>query len=70
VLDRHSEQSLGRIIVKFSGNRTAVVHFSLRVDGEKVTAKLTAGRRHGETIKTVNVPVWSRTHLAGKGNND
>lgn len=66
VCDHHAEQVICSATVRFSKGRTAVVHFGVRVDGEKVTGKITAGGRTRETIKIVNVPVWARTHVKGK----
>lgn len=67
-MGRNSEQTVVTVCVRDAKNgNTAVCHLSIWVDstyihGNAIQAKLTAGKRHGETIKTVNVPFWNRRH--------
>lgn len=65
VLENHSERTVCTATVKLSDNRTAVVHFSIRVADGKVRGKITAGGKSHDTDKTVNVPVWSRSYVKG-----
>lgn len=67
VMERHSEQTVCTTVVKFNGDLSAVVHFSVYVSDGKVRGKVTAGGKTRDVNRVVNVPVWKRTHVRGKG---
>lgn len=65
-LESHSQQTVCTAVVKFNGDLSAVLHLSVRVRDGKVTGYVTAGGKTRDVVKTVNVPVWKRTHVRGK----
>lgn len=62
-MDTQTYPTLCTACVKFPDRRTAVVHFSVHVNGSKVVAIVAAGGKTREVRKSVCVPAWNRKFL-------
>lgn len=63
-MDKASDQQLARAVIHFSEDRTAIVHFYVRVDGEKVQAKMYLRGIKRDVIKAGNVPIVKRKFVS------